>query len=98
MVTMDKEKSNERVTDDTSSFVGAPFSKTFYTDGKIIAVSLDGKEAAVEYLDPRDGEVKSRKSANFTRDEPRGYEVGESVWVVLVDEFVFISKKERGCF
>lgn len=67
--------------------IGSPFSQTFYSDGKI--VDTDGLNATIEYHN-KDGELKS---ANFAVNDPLGFEVGESVWVILVDEFVFIQKK-----
>lgn len=66
--------------------IGAPFSQTFYTDGKITAVN--GGKATVEYRN-KNGEIKS---ASFAINNPLGFEVGESVWVQTVDEFVFIHK------
>lgn len=71
-----------------SENVGAPFPKRFDTTGKITAVNSDGSIATVSYHN-KGGILKT---ANFTVNNPQGYEIGDLVSVQLADEFVFISK------
>ena len=72
----------------SSEYNGAPFSQTFYTNGEITAVNISGSTATVSYR----GKDDTIKSANFSVNDPKGFKVGETVSVQLVDEFVFISK------